>query len=115
MLCKEKIPTLADTIVSNKGRYYGAGDGLVCIFAVGENRGSHQCLHCYGFESAHKRNNKSHSECIIHYGIYWHILHFFVQCNAVWRCVAFVKLQNFLRGNMDTQNPHVLKNIKSKA
>ena len=28
-------------------------------------------LHLNGFESAHKRNNKSHSECIIHYGIYW--------------------------------------------
>ena len=60
-----KIPTLADTIVSNKGRYYGAGDqtrlievhlgraaspgyteprfasagdGLVCIFALAGRR-----------------------------------------------------------------------------
>ena len=24
---KKKIPTLADTIVSNKGRYYGCGGG----------------------------------------------------------------------------------------
>ena len=23
----------------------------MCIFATGENKGSHQCLHCYGFES----------------------------------------------------------------
>ena len=25
--------------------------------------------------------------------INWHILHFFVQCNANWRCVAFINLQ----------------------
>jgi hypothetical protein len=73
---KEKIPTVEDTIVSNKGRYYGAGcpvavtgntatvTGLDLHFLpMAENRGSHQCLHwwqelstgqfhCYGFESA---------------------------------------------------------------
>ena len=26
--------------------------------------------------------NKSHSECIIHYGIYWHILRYWMQRNA---------------------------------
>ena len=46
------------------------------------NSGSHQCkhwwqelstgqFHCYGFESTHIRNNKWHSECIIHCAIYW--------------------------------------------
>ena len=33
MLCKEKMPTLADTIVSNKGRYFGAG-GAVAVAAI---------------------------------------------------------------------------------
>ena len=35
--------------------------------------------------------NKSHSECIIHYGIYWHILHNLIQCNAKRPSVAFVE------------------------
>ena len=35
--------------------------------------------------------NKSHSECIIHYGIYWHILHNLIQCNAVSPSVAVDK------------------------
>ena len=71
-----KIPTLADTIVSNKGRYFGAGCPVAVtgntatvtelglhFLPMAENRGSHQCLHwwqelstgqfhCYGFESA---------------------------------------------------------------
>ena len=39
--------------------------------------------------------NKSHSECIIHYGIYWHTLHNLIQCNAVAWSVAFVKRLNY--------------------
>ena len=35
--------------------------------------------------------NKCHGECIILRGIYWHILHNLIQCNANRQSVAFVK------------------------
>lgn len=31
----------------------------ICIFAIGENRGSHQCLHRYGFNSCTLQNKKT--------------------------------------------------------
>lgn len=36
--------------------------------------------------------NKGHSECVIHYGLYWHILRYLIQCNAKCLSVAFVKM-----------------------
>ena len=65
-----KIPTLADTFVSNKGRYYGAGDRTRFAFlplrGTGKNYCSHQFLnwwqqvstghlHLDGFESRSRR------------------------------------------------------------
>ena len=97
-----KIPTLADTIVSNKGRCHGAGVLLRCPvcalptvrlrctptaatrsgrFICHRQRSPRSPDSHLRFESD-RYKNKSHSECIIHYGIYWYILRYWMQRNA---------------------------------
>ena len=107
-----KIPTLADTIVSKRVGYLVPGvllrcpasacvDGAPWHLPTAATRSGRFICHrprSPRSPASHLRfgsdryKNKSHSECIIHYGIYWHILHNLIQCNANRQSVAFVKL-----------------------